>query len=112
MGSLFSDKREPYGFAANASTVKRGLFRLNKVTEKYTKRIFFPIYSKMELPPAENICRRELTHSDKSCSALRAAACSASFLLWPEPEPMGTPFKSTSAAKVFAWSGPRSPTMR
>lgn len=44
--------------------------------------------------------------------ALLAAACSASFLLCPEPEPMGVPFSSTSAEKIFAWSGPRSPDMR
>ena len=41
-----------------------------------------------------------------------AAICSASFLLWPLPEPTGVPFRSTSTKKRLSWSGPSSPVRR
>src|SRR5690606_11178767 len=39
-------------------------------------------------------------------SASRAAACSASFLLPPRPEPSTRPATATWLSKSFAWSGP------
>ena len=53
-----------------------------------------------------------LNSQENVARAVRAAACSASFLLCPEPEPMGTPLSSTSARKTLAWSGPCSPAIR
>ena len=50
--------------------------------------------------------------SPSTSRALLAAACSASFLLWPEPSPRILPLSNTSAWKVLAWSGPASPAMR
>ena len=44
--------------------------------------------------------------------AALAAICSASFLLWPLPEPTGVPFRSTSTKKRLSWSGPSSPVRR
>ena len=44
--------------------------------------------------------------------AALAAICSASFLLWPLPEPTGSPFRSTSTKKRLSWSGPSSPVRR
>ena len=40
---------------------------------------------------------RPIMHAKDTVSAALAAACSASFLLWPEPVPMGLPLSSTSA---------------
>ena len=37
-----------------------------------------------------------------SASAARAAACSASFLLWPVPLPMTSPLSCTQHSKTFA----------
>ena len=45
-------------------------------------------------------------------SAAPAAACSASFLLWPVPVENTSPFSSTAASKTLAWSGPVEPTSR
>ena len=45
-----------------------------------------------------------------SLSAACAAACSASFLVRPEPEPMGLPLRLTWLVKVLSWSGPLSPS--
>ena len=50
-------------------------------------------------------------HASSASRAVFAAACSASFLLWPEPVPRGAPLSRTSATKVLLWSGPSSPTM-
>src|SRR6185369_4424563 len=44
-----------------------------------------------------------------AASASRAAACCASFLLLPEPDPAGTPSRSTETVYTFSWSGPSTP---
>ena len=44
-------------------------------------------------------------------SASLAAACSASFLLWPSPCPMGWSLRRTSKQNFLLWSGPLWATM-
>ena len=47
-------------------------------------------------------------HSERLSSALRAAICSASFLVRPLPDPAATPLMRTSKVKRLSWSGPDS----
>ena len=112
----FSDKR----LAVCGRQTLRGFFdTLSGCNEKPLHPLFYFSAGRKKLfDPLKlsNINRCASVSGAYACcsfsSAAPAAACSASFLLWPVPVENTSPFSSTAASKTLAWSGPVEPTSR